>query len=224
VRLGFLMGTINETWEKTLSVDAGYGPANSEQGVDLISRFHRGWLPEFGAILTLGNFSLATALSPRVSFDQRIVHTNRIGIRTERTDALDWPWRVGGGVAYARTEKWMFAADVEAAGWASTGPGRHDTFEAAAGVLYRTGDDDPVFPRRRHDISAGAFRRSLYFATSASHPIVEKGASLGLSFPFKARSGVFRYVIEGGTRGDRALHGASEFFLRQTFAISGWLR
>ena len=76
---------------------------------------------------------------------------------------------------------------------------------------------------RRYDLMGGAYRRSLYFATSSGKEIVEMGATIGLGIPFKNRSGTFRWALNVGKRGDVQDHGVSETFFKQTFSISGWI-
>jgi hypothetical protein len=217
-----VVGTINEAWKKDF-LDTRLLTSD-----DRVTRTFRGYQPHLGAILTRGGLSLGVAVKPSVTITEKSLRESRaiqIGLlpgeaKTE-TD-VELPLVIGGGLAFGSSDKWMAALDVELSKWGSTGGRRKDTTEIALGVLYRTGGEDPIRRQRRHELTAGWFRRGLYFDTGAVDQIMETGASFGVSIPFRG-TGMFRWVLEGGRRGRTQEHGASETFLRQTFSITGWM-
>ena len=219
-----VLGTLTEAWTKDFEDSELYF---SE---DTVIRTHRGAVPAVGAVYTAGSWSLGASvqLESNIRQTQRLrnVFTERRVLDLEVQSEIDvtMPFIMGGGVAYASADKWIVSADAEWAAWSKTEDGRHDTMDLACGVLFRTGRRDLLVQRRRLELLAGMHYRSLYFRTASGNQIAEKGASLGFSWPFKHSSGVFRYAIEVGKRGDVARDGASEHFIRQSFSISGWVR
>ncbi len=217
-----VVGTINESWEKVFTDRRLLGSD------DLVTRTYRGLQPHVGAVFSRGFINLGVAVKPPVTITERTLRESRavqIGLvpgQAETETDVDLPLIVGGGVALTRSDKWIAALDFEMARWSETTGRSKDTIEIAAGILYRTGREDPIHRQRRHELTAGGFRRGLYFDTGTADQIVETGASFGVTIPFRG-SGLFRWVLEGGRRGSTQQHGASETFLRQTFAITGWM-
>ena len=127
-------------------------------------------------------------------------------------------------LAYAKTRRWIFALDGEYAAWKSTGAGRFNSTEIAAGLQFQTRPRNSLGIGRKFDITCGVYRRTLYFATTSGKQISEIGISSGIAVPFKSNSGAFRWTIELGRRGDVQAHGARETFIKQTFSIVGLVR
>lgn len=237
------IGTITETWTKDFSSSGPNGDtksflldSNNRQipehlnSEDRYVRTHRGAQPAFGAVYNrAGKWFLGAAARAATTVTQTRILRNffaEIGFEEETRSTLDlkMPASVGIGLAYRPGYRWLAALDYERAFWKKTESGRHNTTDLAGGILYRLGDPDSRSTRRRIELTAGAHYRSLYFKTNGNSQIDELGVSLGISLPFETRSaGSFRYVIEFGRRGDVTAHGASERFVMQTFALSGWL-
>lgn len=219
------VGTINETWTKDL-----LNAPSAFFSLDTVTRSQRGAQFTFGAVFTPSNLSVALTARPRATVTQRVLVENRLttanvtagGTRTDRD--IRFPATVGFGLAYARSQRFVTAVDAEFAAWGGTGAGRHDTFDLAAGIQYQTLPDNVARVGRRYDLMAGAYYRTLYFATGTNDPVAEFGVTAGIGFPFNRQAGAFRWTLEVGTRGDVASHGASETFFRQTFSVSGWIR
>ncbi|MDP6778721.1 MAG: hypothetical protein QGI83_18345 [Candidatus Latescibacteria bacterium] len=218
-----VLGTISEVWTKEFD-----NPEIQFRSDDLVLRTHRGFAPALGAVYV-------PAEKWRVGLDLQIGSTVRQtrhernlfaqgrleeGLQSEADVKL--PYSLGIGLGYTTGYKWLAALDVEREFWARTQVGRHNTLEVAAGVLYRTGEPDLLVRSKRIEWSAGLHYRSLYFSTAAGSQVSETGASLGFGVPLLGRLGKFRYVLEFGGRGDRARHGVSERYLRQTLAVSAW--
>ena len=237
------IGTITETWTKDFGLhgpDGSVGSflldANNRQIPEFLNsedryvRTHSGAQPTIGVVYTRnGRWFFGTAFRAASTVTQTRILRNffsEIGFEEETRTKLDikMPASVGVGLAYRRGSRWLAALDFERAFWEKTETGRYDTTDLAGGVLYRTGDSDPHSNRRRVELTAGAYYRSLYFKTAGGSQIGEAGVSLGIALPFETRgAGNFRYVIEFGRRGDVTRHGASERFVMQTFSVSGWL-
>ncbi len=200
---------------------------NSE---DRYVRTHSGTQPTFGAVYNGGGkWFFGAAFRAASTITQTSILRNffaEIGFEEETRSKLDvkMPASIGLGLAYRAGYRWLAALDFERAFWEKTESGRYNTTDLAGGVLYRTGDPDTHSTRRRIELTAGAYYRSLYFKTAGDSQIDETGVSMGISLPFETRgAGSFRYVIEFGRRGDVTRHGASERFVMQTFSLSGWL-
>ena len=223
-----VVGTLTEAWEKPLL----NGPAPPAQffSVDNVTRSHRGVQFTLGGVFTPGNLSLAVVGKPKATITQRILLENRLtasGITLNSVESerdIQFPATLGFGLAYARSGRWITAIDAEYAAWADTGAGRHDTWEVAFGVQYQRRSDNVLGVGRRYDLMGGGYRRSLYFSTISGEQIVEMGATFGIGIPFKAQSGIFRWTLDIGKRGDVQDHGASETFFKQTFSVSGWIQ
>ena len=237
------IGTITETWTKDFGSSGPEGSegsflsdANSRQipeflnSEDRLVRTHSGAQPTLGAVYSGGGkwfFGAAFRVASTIT-QTRILRNffAEIGFEEETRSKLDvkMPASIGVGLAYRPGYRWLAALDFERAFWEKTEPGRYNTTDLAGGILYRTGDPDIRSTRRRIELTAGAYYRSLYFKTAGDSQIGESGVSLGISLPFETRGvGSFRYVIEFGRRGDVARHGASERFIMQTFSLSGWV-
>ncbi len=237
------IGTITERWIKDFSSTGSDGSAgsivvdsNNRQiseylnSEDRYVRTHSGTQPTLGAVYTRGaKWYVGAAYRAATTITQTRILRNffaEIGFEDEARSRLDVkiPASFGVGLAYRAGYRWLAALDFERAFWEKTEAGRYNTTDLAGGVLYRTGDPDSRSTRRRIELTAGAYYRSLYFKTAGGSPIGEAGVSMGISLPFETRSaGNFRYVIEFGRRGDVTRHGASEQFIMQTFSLSGWL-
>ena len=217
-----IMGTITETWSKDL-----FNDADAFFSLDTVTRSQKGAQFSVGGVFTLGNLSLALTFKPKATVTQRLLLENRLttnaiadaAVETERD--LRFPTTVAFGMAYAKTRRWIFALDGEYAVWADTEPGRHNTFEVAAGVQFQTRPGNSLGIGRRYDLMGGVYRRSLYFRTPSADPVVELGISAGIAVPFQNNSGAFRWTLEFGRRGDVQSHGAKETFIKQTFSIAG---
>ena len=219
-----VLGTIVETWTKT------FGDINVLDSEDRIVRTHRGVVPAFGAVYApTEKWSLGVAFQAEGTIRQTLRIRNLFAEREfeeelqSRTD-IKLPFSAGGGIAYSAGYRWMAALDIERAYWGRTGSGRYNTLELAGGMLYRTGQEDPLALSRRIELMMGMHYRSLYFQTDSGSQISEVGGSLGFTIPFQSGRGAFRYVIEFGRRGDTARNGISERFILQTFSISGLLK
>lgn len=237
------IGTITETWTKDFGLQGPDGSvgsflldANNRQIPEFLNsedryvRTHSGAQPTIGAVYTRnGRWFFGTAFRAASTVTQTRILRNffsEIGFEDETQSKLDikMPASIGVGLAYRMGSRWLAALDFERAFWEKTETGRYDTTDLAGGVLYRTGDPDPHSARRRIELTAGAYYRSLYFKTAGDSQIDETGVSLGIALPFETRgAGSFRYVVEFGRRGDVTRHGASERFVMQTFSVSGWL-
>jgi len=197
---------------------------------DQFVRTHRGVQPSVGGLYTpLDKLTVGLTLKGGSTIKQTQIFRNIFATRGFEEDVstkvdVKLPGSIGLGIAYNSGYKWLAALDFERAFWGNTGNGRFDTSELAGGVLYRTGEQDPFSRKRRLELMAGLHQRSLYFRTISGEQIKEVGASLGITLPFQKGVGKFRYVIEFGNRGDASQHGVSERYIKQTFAISGWLR
>jgi hypothetical protein len=220
-----VVGTLTETWSKDL-----LNESLSFFSLDKVTRSHRGVQFAIGGVYIPGkDLSLAVVAKPKATVTQRVLLENRLTTNAITSNAIEserkiqFPATLGFGLAYSRSGRWMAALDVEVAAWGDTGAGRHDTFEIAAGVQYQKGPSNITGIGRRYHLMGGAYRRSLYFATSSGKEIVERGATIGFGIPFKNRSGTFRWALDVGKRGDVQDHGASETFFKQTFSISGWI-
>jgi hypothetical protein len=217
-----IMGTITETWSKDL-----FNDADAFFSLDTVTRSQKGAQFSVGGVFTPGNLSLALTFKPKATVTQRLLLENRLttnaiadaAVETERD--LRFPTTVAFGMAYAKTRRWIFALDGEYAAWADTEPGRHNTFEVAAGVQFQTRPGNSLGIGRRYDLMGGVYRRSLYFRTPSADPVVELGISAGIAVPFQNNSGAFRWTLEFGRRGDVQSHGAKETFIKQTFSIAG---
>ena len=239
-RIDAVMGTITETWIKD------FEDASIRFSKDRIVRSHRGVLWALGlAFSPVKRWALGLSFQPSGSIEQtRIlrnvysddrgdVYVDRensrfIGIAMfdieDRSEVdLKMPAILGGGISYSSGYKWLVGVDIEKSYWSNTGSDRRDALELSAGLLYRTGSKDLVVRDTRVELMGGVHRRSLYFKTKGS-AISEIGASLGLGVPLKNRAGMFRYVVEVGSRGDEREHGASEWFIGQRLSFSGRLR
>ena len=237
------IGTVTETWTKDFGLRGPDGSAssflldaNNQQVPEFLNsedryvRTHSGAQPAMGAIYTRnGTWFIGTAYRAASTVTQTRILRNffaEIGFEeeTRSEQEIKMPASIGVGLAYRDGSRWLAALDFERAFWEKTESGRYNTTDLAGGVLYRTGDPDPHHGRRRIELTAGAFYRSLYFKTAGDSQIGETGVSLGIALPFETRgTGSFRYVIEIGSRGDVTRHGASERFVMQTFSVSGWL-
>ncbi len=237
------IGTITETWTKDFgtrgpdgSAEAFLVDSNNRQipeylnSEDRYVRTHSGTQPTFGAVYNGGGkWFFGAAFRAASTITQTSILRNffaEIGFEEETRSKLDvkMPASIGLGLAYRAGYRWLAALDFERAFWEKTESGRYNTTDLAGGVLYRTGDPDTHSTRRRIELTAGAYYRSLYFKTAGDSQIDETGVSMGISLPFETRgAGSFRYVIEFGRRGDVTRHGASERFVMQTFSLSGWL-
>ena len=231
-----ILGTVNETWKRefTNSTNIGSDGLALPQFLDTQDQYvrtHRGAQASMGGLYDLSEkFSLGMALKAGSTIKQTQIFRNIFATRGFEDDVstkvdVKLPGSIAMGVAYNSGYRWLAAVDYERAFWGGTAPGRFDTSELAGGVLFRTGEKDPFSRKRRLELMAGLHQRSLYFATISGDQVKEIGASLGIAIPFQRRGvGEFRYVLEFGNRGDASQHGVSERYIRQTFAISGWLR
>jgi hypothetical protein len=217
-----VVGTLTETWTKDLLAES-----QAFFSQDIVTRSQKGAQFSFGAIFTPSNLSLAVVGKPKAAVTQRILLENRLTTNAITSSALEterdiqFPATLGFGLAYARTRRWILALDGEYAAWESTGAGRFNTYEFAAGLQFQTRPGNSLGIGRRYDIMGGVYRRTLYFSTSSGEQISEIGVSAGLAVPFKSNTGAFRWTIELGRRGDVQAHGASETFIKQTFSIAG---
>ena len=218
-----LLGTISEVWSKEFE-----DPEIQFRSDDLVLRTHRGFAPALGAVYVPTDrwrvgLDLQVGCTVKQTLDTRnLFAQGRLeeGIRSEVDVKL--PYSLGLGLGYTTGYKWMAALDIERSFWAGTQDGRHNTVEVSAGALYRTGQPDLLVRGKRIEWSAGLHYRSLYFETAGGSQVSETGASLGFGLPLLGRLGKIRYVLEIGGRGDRAQHGVSERYLRQTFALTTW--
>lgn len=218
-----VLGTINESWKKNFLDTQLVGSD------DRVTRTFRGYQPHFGAVFAQGGLSLGVAVKPSTTITEKRLRESRsiqIGLipgEDEVERDVDLPLVVGGGLAFMSSDKWIAALDVEWSKWSDTGGRRKDTTEISVGVLYRTGREDPIRRQHRFELTAGGFRRGLYFDTGTADQIMDTGVSFGVSVPFRG-TGMFRWVLEGGRRGSTQQNGASETFLRQTFSVTGWMK
>ncbi len=239
-RIDAVTGTITETWIKD------FEDASIHFSKDRIVRSHRGVLWALGlAFSPVKRWALGLSFQPSGSIEQtrtlrnvysddrgdvyvdqeasRFVGSALFDVEDRSEVDLKMPAILGGGISYSSGYKWLVGVDIEKSYWSNTGNDRRDAFELSAGLLYRTGSKDLVVRDTRVEWMGGVHRRSLYFKTKGS-AISEIGASLGLGVPLKNRGGMFRYVVEFGSRGDERKHGASEWFIGQRLSFSGWLR
>lgn len=217
-----VLGTMSEIWRKDFN--SGISPSE-----DRIIRSQRGLQPHFGVIYQTGRFSIGVDVRTPATVTQRLRQRNIFAQRNFLSTEIDTkrdvklPFTIGGGVAMAHRDKVIVALDAEKGRWASTGAGRRDSLDLALGLLYRTGEADPIRWARRVELTAGGYLRDLYLETNGPDGIRELGASFGLGLPFGGQTGMFRWAIELGRRGNESSHGVSERFIRQTFTIVGWM-
>ncbi len=220
-----VVGTINETWTKDLLQDS-----QAFFSQDNITRSQKGAQFTFGGVYTPGNLSLAIVAKPKATVTQRVLLENRLTTNAITSSALEidrdiqFPATIGFGLAYARSQRFIAAADVQFEAWGATGTGRHDAAEFAAGIQYQTQPDNALGGGRRLDLTAGVYHRSLYFGTASGEQITEFGATIGIGVPFQRQSGALRWSLAIGQRGDKQIHGARETFFRQTLSVSGWIQ
>jgi hypothetical protein len=216
------VGTLTESWSKDLLADP-----QAFFSLDNVTRSQKGAQFSFGIVYAPSNLSLALVGKPKATVTQRILLENRLTANAITASALEterdiqFPATIGFGLAYAKTRRWIFALDGEYAAWESTGAGRFNTTEIAAGLQFQTRPGNSLGIGRKYDIMGGVYRRTLYFATTSGEQISEIGISAGVAVPFKSNSGAFWWTIELGRRGDVQTHGASETFIKQTFSIAG---
>ena len=224
-----VVGTLTESWTKDLLEDL-LDDSEPFFSKDTVTRSQRGVQFTFGGVYTPGNMSIALVARPKATITQKVLVENRLttnaitfdAVETERD--IEFPATFGAGLAYARSELFLVAFDLEYAGWESTAPGRHNTLETALGIQYQMLPDNARRIGRRYDLMAGVYRRTLYFATSTGEQIAEMGVSLGLGIPFERESGKFRWTLDVGVRGDTQVHSASETYFKQTFSVAGWIQ
>lgn len=231
-----ILGTINETWKKNYTGTSSIGSDGTTlpeflDTQDQFVRTHRGFQPSVGGLYSpLDKLTVGLTLKAGSTIKQTQIFRNIFSTRGFEEDVSDkidvkLPGSIGFGIAYNSGYRWLAALDFEREFWGGTEIGRFDTSELAGGILYRTGEQDPFSRKKRVELMAGIHHRTLYFRTTSGEQVKEVGASLGITLPFQRQGvGNFRYVIEFGNRGDVSRHGVSERYIKQTFAISGWLR
>jgi hypothetical protein len=215
------LGTFNEKWTKTF-----FGQ-NVFFSSDDITRTHRGWVPALGMVYRPspklsfgGNIQIGQDIRQRTTLTTRFVSVNAdLNIETQKQVKL--PTLIGAGAIYQAGYRWLAALDLEYGQWRKTETGRFNTWDLSVGGLMRTGSPDPLTQGRRWEINAGLHYRSLYLTTPSGKQVNEVGASFGLGVPLKNQSGRFRYVLEVGSRGNKADHGVSEKYIQQSFSMTG---
>lgn len=231
-----VLGSIRERWLKHFAnPDLGIPVSLSKDGTgtleDEIVRTHRGVLGALGVVYHPSQaWYVGLNFQPKGTITQTVHLRNDYALANAEPEVttkrdVKLPAVLGGGIAYSAGYKWKAAFDVQQGYWKNTGPGRFNTLDVSAGVMYRTGVQDPTVRAHRLEFTAGLHYRSLYFPTSSGSQISEKGVSLGIALPFmRFTNGHFRYVIEVGKRGDVNRVGISEGYIRQSFSVAGWLR